>query len=105
MCIRDSGNPIQLANMISPAGAEKGVASAPVFKAKLGTVADAFQKLTGFTLKPVSGARTADEQAKLYAKGRSAPGNIVTNADGTVKKTAHQADEAADGRVNDKKEK
>jgi len=98
----DNGNPIQLANMISPAGAEKGVASAPVFKAKLGTVADAFQKLTGFTLKPVSGARTADEQAKLYAKGRSAPGNIVTNADGTVKKSAHQADEAADVRFIDK---
>lgn len=39
--------------------------------------------------------RTESEQKALYAQGRTAPGLIVTNADGVVKKSNHQA--KADG--------
>lgn len=35
----------------------------------------------GINVQISSGLRTFAEQAKLYAKGRSAPGNIVTNAE------------------------
>ena len=37
------------------------------------------------------GLRTDNEQKKLYAKGRTAPGGIVTNCDGLNKKSKHQA--------------
>ena len=33
--------------------------------------------------------RSTDEQATLYAKGRTAPGQIVTNVDGTTHKSNH----------------
>lgn len=36
------------------------------------------------------GVRTAAQQAALYAQGRTKPGKIVTNCDGTVKKSNHQ---------------
>lgn len=51
--------------------------------------------LLGFPMRVVQGVRTAEEQAKLYAQGRTAPGSIVTNCDGIVKKSRHQP--AADG--------
>ena len=34
----------------------------------------------GYDLRAISGDRTCEEQDELYAKGRTAPGNIVTNA-------------------------
>ena len=34
----------------------------------------------GIRIKVISGFRTYEEQAALYAQGRTAPGNIVTNA-------------------------
>ena len=34
----------------------------------------------GYEYKAISGNRTWDEQAKIYAQGRTAPGRIVTNA-------------------------
>lgn len=37
-------------------------------------------KAFGYEYKAISGNRTWDEQAKLYAQGRTAPGKIVTNA-------------------------
>jgi peptidoglycan L-alanyl-D-glutamate endopeptidase CwlK len=37
-----------------------------------------------------SGVRTVDEQAALYAQGRTKPGAVVTNADGYIKKSSHQ---------------
>lgn len=40
-----------------------------------------------------SGVRTEAEQAALYAQGRTTPGRVVTNADGTDKRSAHQIDE------------
>lgn len=41
------------------------------------------------------GVRTVEQQQALYAKGRTAPGAIVTYADGIIKKSNHQP--AADG--------
>lgn len=38
----------------------------------------------------VAGVRTAEQQAALFAKGRTAPGAIVTKADGVVKLSKHQ---------------
>lgn len=37
-------------------------------------------KAFGYEYKAISGNRTWEEQAKLYAQGRSSPGKIVTNA-------------------------
>lgn len=37
-------------------------------------------KTLGYEYKAISGNRTWDEQAKLYAQGRTSPGKIVTNA-------------------------
>lgn len=39
----------------------------------------------------VIGVRTVAEQKALYAKGRTAPGPKVTNADGVKSKSNHQA--------------
>ena len=38
----------------------------------------------------VSGHRTREEQAALYAQGRDKPGNIVTTKDGVVELSKHQ---------------
>lgn len=38
----------------------------------------------------VFGKRTLKEQKRLYAKGRTAPGNIITNCDGINKVSKHQ---------------
>ena len=38
--------------------------------------------LNGIKIKIISGLRTYDEQDALYSQGRTAPGNIVTNAKG-----------------------
>ncbi|MDR1160783.1 MAG: M15 family metallopeptidase [Tannerellaceae bacterium] len=37
-----------------------------------------------------SGVRTDEEQQKLYAQGRTVPGDIVTYADGIINKSNHQ---------------
>ncbi len=37
-----------------------------------------------------SGIRTAEEQKKLYAQGRTTAGIIVTSCDGVIKKSNHQ---------------
>lgn len=47
-------------------------------------------ELLGHPMLVTAGVRTAEEQAALYAQGRTAPGSIVTNADGVVKKSNHQ---------------
>jgi len=41
----------------------------------------------------VSGLRTTQEQQQLFAQGRTMPGKIVTNCDGIIKKSKHQAKE------------
>lgn len=45
----------------------------------------------GLHMIVTDGARTAEAQALLYAKGRTAPGAIVTNADGVANKSNHQS--------------
>lgn len=40
----------------------------------------ALAKTLGYEYKAISGNRTWEEQAKIYAQGRTAPGKIVTNA-------------------------
>ena len=47
------------------------------------------------------GLRTTKEQQQLYAQGRTAPGNIVTNVDGVKKKSNHQAKEDGYGHAID----
>jgi peptidoglycan LD-endopeptidase CwlK len=49
----------------------------------------------GFPMKPIQGLRTLAQQQALYAQGRTGPGPIVTNADGILHKSNHQA--ASDG--------
>lgn len=44
----------------------------------------------GYRLFVVQGVRTAAEQAKLYAQGRTSPGKIVTNKDGVKFRSNHQ---------------
>jgi peptidoglycan L-alanyl-D-glutamate endopeptidase CwlK len=44
----------------------------------------------GFPMRICAAVRTAAEQAALYAQGRTAPGAVVTNADGYVKLSNHQ---------------
>lgn len=47
-------------------------------------------KVLGFEMMITDGARTAEEQNKLYQKGRTKPGDIVTYADGYIKRSNHQ---------------
>ena len=42
------------------------------------------QERYGYKLRIVSARRSCQEQAKLYAQGRTAPGNVVTNAKGCM---------------------
>lgn len=46
--------------------------------------------ILGFPMTVVAGVRTAEEQQKIYAQGRTKPGKIVTFADGIIKKSPHQ---------------
>jgi len=50
----------------------------------------------GYPMIVTDGIRSAEQQATLYAKGRSAPGPIVTHCDGVVKKSNHQGGKACD---------
>lgn len=63
----------------------------PDLIAKVTRIINAMREL-GFEMRVTDGLRTAQEQAALYAKGRGGgPGPIVTNADGTIKRSNHQA--------------
>ena len=44
------------------------------------TCLDTIERTCGFNIRVVQGLRTFGEQSALYAQGRTAPGNIVTNA-------------------------
>ena len=50
-----------------------------------------FRDQTGHDLLLTCTERTVEEQAALYAKGRTAPGGIVTQLDGTIRKSKHNA--------------
>lgn len=49
----------------------------------------------GHPMRVCQALRTAEYQQGLYASGRTKPGRILTNCDGVIKKSNHQA--AADG--------
>jgi peptidoglycan LD-endopeptidase CwlK len=44
----------------------------------------------GYTMAVTDGVRTTAQQQALYAKGRTAPGPIVTNANGVTSRSNHQ---------------
>jgi D-alanyl-D-alanine dipeptidase len=50
----------------------------------------------GFELRVTDGLRTTEQQQALYAKGRTAPGSIVTKADGVRVRSNHQSGRAVD---------
>lgn len=47
-------------------------------------------KISPWNFKVTAGVRTAEEQNRLYQKGRTAPGTKVTNVDGYKLKSNHQ---------------
>lgn len=51
---------------------------------------------SGHPMVAYDGRRTGEEQAALYAAGRTAPGRIVTYADGIKVRSAHQDGRAVD---------
>lgn len=51
----------------------------------------AAMRVLGFEMIVTDGIRSTAEQKALYAKGRSAPGPIVTNTDGVTHLSNHQA--------------
>lgn len=67
---------------------------------KLDRVLDAMAVL-GFAMMVTDGLRTREQQQLLYAKGRTAKGPVVTNADGVTKKSNHQAKDDGYGRAVD----
>lgn len=46
--------------------------------------------IPSFSIPWMPGLRTAEQQAQLYARGRTAPGEKVTNADGVRRTSYHQ---------------
>ena len=61
----------------------------PVLIDRLGRVLSAMDAL-GFAMMVTDGLRTVERQRELYAQGRTAPGSIVTYADGVEKHSNHQ---------------
>ena len=61
----------------------------PQLVAKAARILNAMDSL-GFAMKVTDGLRTAEQQAALYAKGRTTPGPIVTNCNGTTTVSNHQ---------------
>ncbi len=55
----------------------------------------------GFPMFVASGVRSDSEQARLYAQGRTAPGPIVTRADGVERKSMHQTQATGYGHAAD----
>lgn len=74
----------------------------PQLDVKLGKLLDAC-KNKGIYLIITEGFRTVAQQDALYAKGRTAPGKIVTNAKGTSYSSQHQWGIAFDIAINDTK--
>lgn len=61
----------------------------PELVAKIEKILDAMRVL-GFPMMIVAGVRSLEEQQRLFAQGRTAPGAIVTNADGLRATSNHQ---------------
>lgn len=73
---------------------EKLVGVHPELATKIMKVLAAMTTL-GYPMVVTDGVRTLEQQQALFAKGRSAPGPIVTNSDGVDSKSNHQV--KADG--------
>lgn len=65
------------------------------FRQRLERVMDRMAE-AGYPMTMVSRTRSAEQQGKLYAKGRTSPGEVVTEADGVTKKSHHQVGTGAD---------
>jgi peptidoglycan L-alanyl-D-glutamate endopeptidase CwlK len=61
----------------------------PVLARRVGAILEAMTVL-GFPMMVTDGVRTTAQQQALYAKGRTAPGQRVTNVDGVTKTSNHQ---------------
>ena len=66
----------------------------PELVARITRVLDALSAL-GFPMRITDGVRTMEQQAAIYAQGRTTPGRIVTYADGVTHRSNHQV--KADG--------
>lgn len=54
-------------------------------------VQDLFHEVVKYyDIRIICGHRTVAEQQRLYAKGRTVPGSIVTHCDGILRKSKHQ---------------
>ena len=78
----------------------KAVNLHPDLVAKLTRVFAAMHAL-GYPMRLIEGVRSAERQQALYAQGRTKPGKIVTNCDGVVKKSNHQAKDDGFGHAVD----
>lgn len=67
----------------------------PEVATRVQRVLDAMAAL-GFPMVVTAGLRTVEQQQALYAQGRTAPGRIVTYADGVRKPSHHQSGRAVD---------
>ncbi len=72
----------------------------PILVLKIQRVLAHMQEL-GHPMKVCQGIRTVEQQAKLYAQGRTLPGKIVTKCDGTTRKSRHQAAKSGYGEAID----
>lgn len=67
----------------------------PSLVERVGRVLKALEAF-GTPMVITDGRRSLAQQQALYAQGRTAPGHIVTNADGIVHPSAHQLGRAVD---------
>lgn len=72
----------------------------PDLKMKVEKILSAMEAL-GFPMMVTDTLRTTEEQAALYAQGRTKPGKIVTNTDGVKHKSNHQSHEDGFGHAVD----
>lgn len=75
---------------MTPMDQERLSGVAPALVAKIGQILDHMSSL-GTPMFVVQGVRSTVYQQSLYAQGRTAPGHIVTNDDGVVHRSPHQA--------------
>lgn len=72
----------------------------PTLVAAIERLSEALE-LLGHPVVVTDGLRTTSDQARLYAKGRTTPGPIVTYADGVRHRSNHQAHADGFGRALD----
>lgn len=73
---------MELGYTLDPATTDRLKPIYPDIKRRLLLVYADMRRITGYSMKVTAGLRTWAEQDRLYAQGRTAPGKIVTNAQG-----------------------